>query len=193
MALNAASMYRVSCGVSNRGAQARCNLSRSRLAPSRAGSWPSSMARSSYCCGVAAMRSGMPAAESRLAGTRLAKVSPGQGSTPKHASRHGLQDTHPAGKSDRSDFVAVVEAAEYRRRLRQTKLPARKAGVGDGTLRIVHHEATGQIDDALGVELPRFLRHHHGIGHKVVDVGRAQGAGVAEIAHLQGRGASREN
>ena len=66
---------------------------------------------------------------------------------------------------------------------------ARRVGVlvGDRPMGVVDLIAVRQVDDLLGEERLVLERSNDLVGDDVVDERRAHGAGIAEIAHLDGR------
>ena len=111
------------------------------------------------------------------------------GQQPEHAVGDGVQDVHPQRKARRQYFVVVVEAAIDKAVRWQAQVLARAGGFSDGAGVVVGLVAVRQVGHALRQVGAAAWRHHDRVGDQVVDIGRRQGSGVAQVTHLY-RGAA---
>ena len=106
---------------------------------------------------------------------------------PQHTSRHTAQQAHPDIEHWRRDLVCRVETAEHERRFRQPALRPRRYAWCDRPPAVVHLVAIRKVHELFG-EVPLLVRWNHLPVHQhEVHRVRPQGAGIAEIAHLNRR------
>jgi hypothetical protein len=86
--------------------------------------------------------------------------------------------------------LRIVEATKHESVLRQAAFAARRRALDDGAAVVVDLIRSRKPHHAFGIERVMIFGDHRGVGEDVVHVRSARRARIAEIVHLNGRGAA---
>ena len=111
---------------------------------------------------------------------------------PEHRIRHGRENRRPRVEHLRIELVRLVEAAEHRAGLRQSKRAAR-GRLADRPLAVVDLIGVRQHGDRLRVVGHVLDRRHDGVADQVVDERGAERPRVTQIVDLDRRRPPRQH